>query len=63
MYMIVKHDVYNLTAITISFNESSYSVNEAVVNVHPVLVLSNPSSTNITVRVLSTADSATGEHI
>ena len=38
-------------AITISFNQSTYSVNEDDRLVQPVLVLSNPSSTDITVLV------------
>ena len=59
--MSVKCDIHNLTAITIFFNESTYDFNEAAGYVVPVLVLSNPSSTDITVRVLTTDDSATGE--
>ena len=47
-------------AIVITFNQSTYSVDEDDGPVQPVLVLSNPSSTNITVKVLSTDGSATG---
>ena len=60
--MSVKYDIHNLTAITIFFNESTFRANEGALYVVPVLVLSNPSSTNITVRVLSADESATGEY-
>ena len=59
---IVKFNVYSLTAISISFSQSSYSVNETVGSLQPVLVLSNPSSANITVIVLSDNDTATGKN-
>ena len=48
-------------AIDIFFNESIYSVDESSGNVQIVLVLSNPSSTDITVQVTSYNDTATGE--
>ena len=44
------------------FNQSIYSVNEEAGPVQPVLVISNPSSTNITVPVTNTDGSATGEY-
>ena len=43
------------------FNQSVYSVNEDAGPVLPVLVISNPSSTDITVQVTNTDGSATGE--
>ena len=43
------------------FVQQSYNVNEAEGNVQPVLVLSNPSTTAITVEVFSTDGSATGK--
>ena len=43
------------------FNQSMYSVNEDVGLAQPVLVISNPSSTDITVQVSNTDESATGE--
>ena len=46
--------------ITVSFSLSAYTIDEDAGSVQPVLVLSNPSSTNITVQVLSTDGSATG---
>ena len=44
------------------FNQSMYSVNEDAGPVQPVLVISNPSSTDITVQVTNTDGSATGEY-
>ena len=49
-------------AITVMFNQSMYSVNEDAGPVQPVLVISNPSSTDITVQVTNTDGSATGEY-
>ena len=54
-------DSCNFTAITVSFNESSYSVAEEGAVVITV-VLSNPSSTDITVKLITTDDSAVGEY-
>ena len=51
-----------LLAITVSFEQSMYSVNENAGPAQPVLVLSNPSSTTITVEVFNTDGSATGEY-
>lgn len=50
-------------AIEVFFNESMYSVNENEGSVQPVVVLSNPSSIDITVQVTSTAFTATGKPI
>ena len=47
-------------ATSIKFEESSYSVNEGNRPVQPVLILSNPSSTSITVNILNIDDTATG---
>ena len=44
------------------FNQSMYSVNEDNGPAQPVLVLSGPSSTDITVQVFNTDRSATGEY-
>ena len=46
---------------TVSFSQSTYSVNENDGSAQPVLVLSNPSSTDITVRVRDNSNIATGE--
>ena len=45
------------------FNQSTYSVNEDDGPAQPVLVLSNPSSTDITVQVSTTNGSATGKYV
>ena len=50
-------------AITVSFSQSTYSVNEGDGVVQPVLVLSNPSSADITVQVRSNDNTATGKAI
>ena len=50
-----------ITAITVSFSQSTYSVNEDDGSVQPVLVLSTPSSTDITVQVRDDSNTATGE--
>ena len=47
-------------AATISFNQSEYSVDEDERSVKPVLILSNPSSTDITLQVKDEKDTATG---
>ena len=52
-----------LLVTSVKFSQSTYSVNENSGVVQPVLVLSNPSSTDITVEVTSTDGSATGELI
>ena len=43
------------------FEHPTYNVNEADEKVEPVIVLSNPSSTDITVEVFTTEESATGK--
>ena len=61
----VKHNVPCIScflAITVMFNQSMYSVNEDAGPAQPVLVISNPSSTDITVQVTNTDGSATGEY-
>ena len=49
-------------APTITFNQSTYTINEDDGLVTIVLILSNPSTTDITVQVLTTDGSATGEY-
>ena len=44
------------------FNQSMYSVNEDAGPAQAVLVISNPSSTDITVQVTNTDGSAIGEY-
>ena len=45
------------------FGQSRYSVNERDEPAQAVLVLSNPSSTDFTVQVTTTDDSATGMYV
>ena len=44
------------------FSQSVYSVDEDTGVIESILVLSNPSSTDITVEVFNTDGSATGEY-
>ena len=52
--------VHHIVA-TVFFNESTYSVNENEGSVRPVLVLSNPSSTDVIVHVIDSDGTAMGE--
>ena len=49
-------------APTVMFEQQIYSVDEDDGLAPPALILSNPSSTDITVQVFSTSVSATGEY-
>jgi len=49
------------TAVTVSFSQSTYNLNEDSGPAQPVLILSNPSSTDITVQVSTSDGTATGE--
>ena len=51
------------TAATVRFEHQSYNVNEDAGKVEPMLILSNPSSTDLTVEVMITGGSATGKYI
>ena len=50
-----------ITVPTINFTQSIHNVDEDDGPAQPVLVLSNPSSTDITISVFSTDGSATGK--
>ena len=50
-----------IIAITVTFDQSTYSIDEDDGPAQPVLVFSNPSSTDITVQVRSNDITATGE--
>ena len=52
-----------LTAATVRFEQQAHDVREADGTVEPVLVLSNPSSSVITVQVFSIDGSATGKQL
>ena len=58
--MIVDPHLHRL-AITVSFNQLTYNFNEDTGPAQPVLVLSNPSSTDITVQVRDNQNTATSE--
>ena len=58
-HIIYYVSVYH-TAATVSFNQSMYTINENEGPVQPVLVLSNPSSTDVTVQVTDGRGTATG---
>ena len=47
--------------ITVRFSKAMYSFNEETGPAQPALVLSNPSSTDITVQVRDTQNTATSE--
>ena len=49
-------------SITVMFSETLYSVNEGGGSAQTGIVLSNSSSTTITVQVFNTDGSATGEY-
>ena len=50
-----------LSAIIVSFSQRAYNVNESDGQLQPTLLFSNPSSSNITVRVEDTSNAATGK--
>ena len=53
--------LFDTVAVNINFEESSYSVTERRNRpVQPVLILSNPSSTSITVTIVNIDVNATG---
>ena len=58
-YTITTINFY-LVGATVRFEQETYSVDESNKNVQPVLILSNPSSTDIIVEVFNTDESATG---
>ena len=58
MWWLFKH---TYTAITLNFSQSSYSVNEDDGVVQLELILSNPSSTDFTIQVISNSTTALGK--
>ena len=54
--------LYINIAPTVMFEQTAYRVDEDDGPAPPVLVLSNPSTTDITVQVSTTDGSATGEY-
>ena len=59
--MIIVDPCFHHLAITVTFSQSTYSFNEDAGPAQPVLVLSNPSSTDITVQVRDNQNTATSE--
>ena len=55
------YNVYYLIDVTVMFSQSLYSVTENAGLVEPVLVLSNPPSSDITVQVSNVDITATSE--
>ena len=53
--------IISLSAINVVFEQSAYSVNEELITVHPVLILSNPSAIDITIQVINTDISTSGK--
>ena len=51
-----------MSGIVVSFEQMTYNIDEDNGPVQPVLVLSNPSSTTVTIEVLSMDESATGKY-
>ena len=47
--------------ITVVFSQSTYSINEDDGPAQPVLVLSNPSSTDITIQITDNQNTATSK--
>ena len=58
--MCVKWNLF--LAITVRFSETTYSVDENAGPARPELVLSNPSTTDITVEVFNTNGTAFGKY-
>ena len=50
-------------AVSVSFNQSTYMINENDGLVQPVLVLNNSVATDITLQVITNDITATGEYI
>ena len=56
MYVTAIH-----TVGTLLFEETAYNIEENANSLEIMVTLSNPSSTNITVEIESTSDTATGK--
>ena len=55
--------LYFTVAVSVSFNQSTYMINENDGLVQPVLVLNNSVATDITLQVITNDITATGEYI
>ena len=63
MYIYAYINYYTIIDATISFEQQTYIVEEAEEMVVLTLVLSNPSSTDISIEVLGIDGSATGKQL
>ena len=64
MYYVANVQLYLLLLIlapTVNFDQSTYGIDEDKGSVQLLLELSNPSTTDITIRVFSSDGSATGK--
>ena len=52
-----------IVVVSVSFNQSTYIINENDQLVQPVLVLNDSLATDITVQVMTSDNTATGEYI
>ena len=59
--IIIVDPCFHHLAITVTFSQSTYNFDEDAGPAQPVLVLSNPSSTDITVQVRDNQNTATSE--
>ena len=50
-------------AISVFFNATTYAISENAGPLTPVLVLTNPSSTDVTIQVTDSEDTATSKDI
>ena len=50
-----------LSAIIVSFSQVSYNINESDGRIQPTLLFSNPSSSDITLQVEDTSNTAIGK--
>ena len=62
MYTYSEVTFVNFIVATVSFDQSTYSVNEDDGPAKPVLVLSNPSSTDIAINLSISSNTTSGIH-
>ena len=60
LHALIAANLYQIDA-TVSFKQHIYNIKEDDERIEVVLILSNPSSTAITVEVFGTDESATGK--
>ena len=61
IFYVIKVVFIYFTDATVAFNQLQYSIVEGNGPLKPSLVLSNPSSTNITIRIANDDSTATGK--